>query len=130
MAREGHAPIGHEALSFVSRGLANAISDIFGFRRRIAYGPKMGSQFGHVVGFRCPHCGAGYVVSYIKLPIADSDSDYCECCKRRMLQWNSALQPRYRLVERPERNTHNASSTISGAPRTQLPTVVLRSVYF
>ena len=30
-------------------------------------------------------------------------SDYCECCKRRMLQWNSALQPHYRLVERPER---------------------------
>jgi hypothetical protein len=86
-----------------SRGLPNATSDVFGVRRRIAYSAKMGSQFGHDIGFRCPHCGAGYVVSYIKLPIADSDSDYCECCKRRMLQWNSALQPRYRLVERPER---------------------------
>jgi hypothetical protein len=64
---------------------------------------RWAANFGHDVGFRCPHCGAGYVVSYIKLPIADSDSDYCECCKRRMLQWNSALQPRYRLVERPER---------------------------
>jgi hypothetical protein len=63
----------------------------------------MGSQFGHDIDFSCPHCGARYAVSYIELPIADSGSDYCECCKRRMLQWNSALQPRYRLVERPER---------------------------
>jgi hypothetical protein len=71
--------------------------------RRIAYSATMGSQFGHDIDFSCPHCGAGYVVSYTKLPIADSGSDYCECCKRRMSQWNSALQPRYRLVERPER---------------------------
>jgi hypothetical protein len=89
-------------------------------RRRIAYSATMSSQFGHDIAFRCPHCGARYVVSYTELPIADSGSDYCECCKRRMLQWNSALQPRYRLVERPSENTHNASRD-SGAPRTQLP---------
>src|SRR5262249_25210769 len=51
-------------------------------RRRIAYGATMGSQFGHDIGFRCPYCEAGYVVSYIKLPIADSVSYYCECCKQ------------------------------------------------
>ena len=72
-------------------------------RRRIAYSATMSSQFGHDIDFSCPHCGARYIVSYTELPIADSGSDYCECCKRRMCQWNSALQPRYRLVERPER---------------------------
>ena len=54
--------------------------------------------------FSCPHYGAGYVVSYTELPIADSGSEYCECCKRRILQWNSALRPHYKLVERPDRN--------------------------
>jgi len=63
----------------------------------------MSNQFGDAVDVSCPHCGARYVVSYAKLPIADSGSDYCECCKRRMFQWNSAMQPLYRLVERPER---------------------------
>ena len=56
------------------------------------------------VAFSCPHCGARYLVSYTELPIADSGSDYCECCKRRMVQWNSALRPHYKLVERPDRN--------------------------
>jgi hypothetical protein len=72
-------------------------------RPRITYSARMSSQFGHHIVFRCQHCGARYVVNYIKLPIADSGSEYCECCKRRMFQWNSALKPRYRLVERPER---------------------------
>ena len=58
----------------------------------------------HDVAFCCPHCGARYAVSYTELPIADSGSDYCECCRRRMVQWNSALQPHYRLVERSDRN--------------------------
>ena len=49
-------------------------------------------------------------MSYTELPIVDSGSDYCECCKRRMCKWNSALQPRYRLVERPERNTMRLTS--------------------
>jgi transcription elongation factor Elf1 len=62
------------------------------------------SQSAHDVAFSCPHCGARYVVSYTELPIAHSGSDYCECCKRRMVQWNSALRPYYRLVERPDRN--------------------------
>jgi predicted Zn finger-like uncharacterized protein len=57
----------------------------------------------HDVAFSCPHCGARYVVSYTQLPIADSGNHYCECCKRRMVQWNSALQPHYKLVERPDR---------------------------
>jgi hypothetical protein len=39
-----------------------------------------------------------------ELLVADSGSEYCECCKRRMVQWNSALQPHYRLVERSDRN--------------------------
>ena len=60
-------------------------------RRQIAYSATMGSQFGHDIGFRCPHCGAGYVVSYTKLPVADSGSDYCECCKRRMLPMEFSL---------------------------------------
>jgi hypothetical protein len=67
-------------------------------RRRIAYCARMSSQFGQHIDFRCRHCGARYVVSYTKLPIADSGSAYCECCKRRMFQWNSASQPRYRLT--------------------------------
>ena len=60
-------------------------------------------QNAHDVDFICRHCGAQYVVSYTKLPIADSGSAYCEVCKRRMVQWNSALQPFYRLVKRPDR---------------------------
>jgi predicted Zn finger-like uncharacterized protein len=59
-------------------------------------------KFGHDVHFDCPHCGARYIVSYTKLPIADSGSAYCECCRQRMLQWNSALEPLYTLVQRPD----------------------------
>lgn len=55
------------------------------------------------IDFSCRHCGAQYVVSYTELSVADSGSVYCKCCKRRMVQWNSALKPRYRLVERPQR---------------------------
>ena len=68
-----------------------------------AYHVTMSNQFGHDVDFNCRHCGARYVVSYTELPVADSGSVYCECCKRRMVQWNSALQPRYRLVKGPDR---------------------------
>jgi hypothetical protein len=71
-------------------------------RHQGAYSTMMRSQFGHDADFYCPHCGALFVVSYTKLPIADSGSEYCECCKRRMIQWNSALQPRYRLVQRSD----------------------------
>ncbi len=60
------------------------------------------SMSGQDIHFSCQNCGARYVVNHIELPIADSGSVYCECCKRRMVQWNSAMQPRYRLVERPE----------------------------
>ena len=66
-----------------------------------AYSAAMSRQD---IDFTCRHCGARYVVSYTELPVADSGSVYCKCCKRRMVQWNSALQPRYRLVERPERH--------------------------
>ena len=52
--------------------------------------------------FFCPRCDARYVVSYTKLPIADSGSVYCENCKRRMVQWNSTLKPFYKLVQRPD----------------------------
>jgi len=58
----------------------------------------------HDVAFSCPHCGARYAVSYTELPMADSGSDYCECCRRKMIQWNSDLQPHFRLVERSDRN--------------------------
>ena len=50
--------------------------------------------------FFCRQCGARYVVSYTALPIADSGSVYCDVCRRRMIQWNSALRPFYRLVAR------------------------------
>jgi transcription elongation factor Elf1 len=56
------------------------------------------------IDFTCRHCGAQYVASYTELPIADSGSVYCEVCRRRMIQWNSALRPFYRLVKRPDRN--------------------------
>jgi hypothetical protein len=72
-------------------------------RRQGAYHVIMSNQSSPDVDFNCRHCGARYVVSYTELPIADSGSVYCECCKRRMVQWNSALQPRYKLVERPDR---------------------------
>ena len=50
--------------------------------------------------FFCRQCGARYVVSYTALPMADSGSVYCDVCRRRMIQWNSALRPFYRLVAR------------------------------
>jgi hypothetical protein len=53
--------------------------------------------------FFCQHCEAQYVVSYTELPVSDSGSVYCECCRRRMVQWNSALQPFFKLVQRPDR---------------------------
>jgi hypothetical protein len=56
------------------------------------------------VAFSCPRCAARYTVSYTELLIADSGSEYCECCKRRMVQWNSARQPHYKLVERSDPN--------------------------
>ncbi len=52
--------------------------------------------------FVCRHCTAQYVVRYIELPVADSDSVYCVVCRRRMNQWHSRLRPVYRLVRRPE----------------------------
>ncbi|MBI2714233.1 MAG: hypothetical protein HYX37_07230 [Rhizobiales bacterium] len=42
-------------------------------------------------------------MSYTELPIADSGSAYCKCCRQRMIQWNSALRPFYRLVQPPDR---------------------------
>ena len=72
-------------------------------RRQGAYTIIMsGPRLDHDVDFSCPHCGAQYVVSYTKLPIANSDSVYCEVCRQRMAQWNSALRPFYRLVKRPD----------------------------
>jgi len=62
----------------------------------------MSNQFGQDVDYNCPHCGARYIVSYTKLPIADSGSAYCEHCRRRMIQWNSAMKPFYKLVQRPD----------------------------
>ena len=56
----------------------------------------------HGDDFTCRHCGALYVVSNIELPIADSGSVYCQVCRRQMIQWNSILQPSYRLVKQPD----------------------------
>ena len=52
--------------------------------------------------FICPHCGAQYLVRYTELPIADSGSAYCTVCRRQMIQWNSSLEPSYKLLKRPE----------------------------
>jgi predicted Zn finger-like uncharacterized protein len=83
------------------RGVHATIADLrLSIRHRGAYSAAMSSQD---INFSCRHCGARYVVSYTELPIADSGSVYCECCKRRMVQWNSARQPLYKLVERPDR---------------------------
>jgi predicted Zn finger-like uncharacterized protein len=56
----------------------------------------------HGSDFICPHCSAQYAVSYTELPMADSGSVYCDVCKRKMIQWNSTLEPSYRLVKRPD----------------------------
>jgi predicted Zn finger-like uncharacterized protein len=56
----------------------------------------------HGGDFFCPHCGAQYVVSHTQLPIADSGSVYCDVCRRQMIQWNSSLEPSYKLVKRPD----------------------------
>jgi predicted Zn finger-like uncharacterized protein len=56
----------------------------------------------HGGDFFCRHCGAQYVVTYTDLPIADSGSVYCDVCKRKMIQWNSTLEPSYKLVKRPD----------------------------
>jgi hypothetical protein len=45
---------------------------------------------------------AQYFVSYTELPIADSGRVYCDVCRRKMIQWNSAQEPSYRLVKRPD----------------------------
>ena len=56
----------------------------------------------HGSDFICRHCGAQYAVSYTELRIADSGSAYCDVCKRKMIQWNSTLEPSYRLVKKPD----------------------------
>jgi predicted Zn finger-like uncharacterized protein len=56
----------------------------------------------HADDFICPHCGAQYLVRYTELPIADSGSAYCTVCRRQMIQWNSSLEPSYKLVKRPD----------------------------
>jgi hypothetical protein len=70
-------------------------------RHQAAYDSTMRSQeITRGADFFCQQCGARYVVSYTALPIADSGSVYCDVCRRRMIQWNSALRPFYRLVAR------------------------------
>jgi hypothetical protein len=74
----------------------------------------MGSRFGHDIDFSCPHCGARYVVSYTELPIADSGSDYCECCKRI----SNGIQPCNRTIgswNDPTEITHNACTSFGSS---------------
>jgi len=71
--------------------------------RQGAYDASMPSTtLAHDRDFICRHCGAEYVVSYTKLPIADSGSVYCDVCRRQMVQWNSSQEPSYKLVRRPD----------------------------
>jgi len=53
--------------------------------------------------FDCPHCGGVYAVRYTHLPTRDSESAYCEVCRRKMSHWNSTERPSYTLIERPPR---------------------------
>jgi hypothetical protein len=70
----------------------------------------------HGGDFTCRHCGALYVVSNIELPIADSGSAFCEVCRRQMIQWNSILQPSYRLVRRPDPTVASYSPLFASDP--------------
>src|ERR1700722_16633555 len=39
-------------------------------------------------------------VTYIKLSVRGSDSEYCEVCHQRMVRWNSDLKPVCKLIKR------------------------------
>lgn len=59
-------------------------------------------QRGPSENFQCPHCGAGYSVTYTHLPARDRDKADCDVCGEMMDSWNATSIPSYQLVRRPD----------------------------
>jgi hypothetical protein len=52
--------------------------------------------------FFCPHCGALYAVTYLRLSNSDSNFARCVVCGQIMDKWDSTKVPIFKLIHRPE----------------------------
>jgi transcription elongation factor Elf1 len=52
--------------------------------------------------FFCPHCGALYTVTYLRLSNNDSSVAKCVVCGQIMDKWDSTNVPTFKLIHRPE----------------------------
>ena len=52
--------------------------------------------------FFCPHCGALYSVTHLRLPKRDSNIAKCVVCLHPMDNGDSPKVPVYKLVQRPD----------------------------
>ncbi len=51
--------------------------------------------------FVCPHCGALYTVSIMRLPVRERVTDECVVCKRVMFDKNTTEQKSFSLKSKP-----------------------------
>jgi hypothetical protein len=52
--------------------------------------------------FFCPHCGALYAMTYLRLSNRDSNVAKCVVCGQIMDRWDSTKVPSFKLVHRPD----------------------------
>lgn len=52
--------------------------------------------------FACPHCGALYEVTVVRLRLEEKEAANCHCCGRVMIEWKTANPPSFRLIKSPE----------------------------
>ena len=52
--------------------------------------------------FTCPHCRARYAVTHVRLPAPKKGHATCIACEGTMSKWESAAEPSYTLIERPQ----------------------------
>jgi predicted Zn finger-like uncharacterized protein len=56
--------------------------------------------------FHCPHCGALYEKSDAKSGGRADDVVHCVCCKHVMYRATDGASPAFKLIKRPESDTH------------------------
>lgn len=57
----------------------------------------------NVSTFACPHCGALYEVTVVRLRMEEKENATCKCCGRVMIEWKTANAPSFRLIKKPAR---------------------------
>lgn len=56
--------------------------------------------------FHCPHCGALYEKSDAKVGVRDETAVHCVVCKHIMYQASDGRTAVFKLIKRPESDTH------------------------